>query len=358
MTDKVVAFTDSEAAEQTERKNLSPLLDFHLLGSAPAGIKAGVANPASPIRLTKDPGEADYFILPKHWTCYLWNEKRELPKAMKLAELADRYKKPLIIWFKGDLVPRIPFDNYILFLPGIVKSTQKKNHIACPVFIDDPQPRFGQSDNLLRPKNGKPTVGFCGYASTGVLKTGWSVINGVGLKLREKLGQGDYESVPILPSTFLRSRALKAGSRSSTVKTDFIIRNGYTPPTSSSRSRNDRDEKLAAFFSNVYGNDYTLCMRGYGNWSYRFYETLACGRIPVFLDTDCVLPLDGVIDWKKYCVWVDRSEVPLLGEKVADFHDALSHSEFVDLQVACRELWESRLTLRGFMKDLHLYLPN
>lgn len=357
MTHTVVAYTDLNEAVQAERKNLSPILDTYLreLGGMPGDSEC--TTPASRIRLTQDPSEAEYFILPKHWTCYLWNGKRDMSDAMKMAELADRFGKPLIIWFKGDLVPRIPFDNYVLFLPGIVKSTQKANHISCPVFIDDPQPRFGQPDKLFREKNGKPTLGFCGYATTGALKTSWSVVNGVGLKVREKLGKGDYESLPILPSTFLRSRALDAGSKSDSVHTDFIIRRRYTPPVSSVKGRKDADERLAAFFANVYGTDYTICMRGYGNWSYRFYETLACGRIPVFLDTGCVLPLNDVIDWKKYCVWVDRSEVRQLGEKVADFHGSLSPGDFVDLQRACRKLWESRLTLDGFMNDLHLYLP-
>lgn len=358
MERKVVAFTDLEQAASTGRKNLSPLLDFHFLGSDLGVIESREANPASPIRLTGDPAEAEYFILPKHWTCYLWNEKRDLPEAMKMAELADRYGKPVIIWFKGDLVPRIPFDNYLIFLPGIVRSSRKEKHIACPVFVDDPLPKYGTPNGLVRQKTELPTLGFCGYAATGALKTSWSVMNGARLKLSEKLGRGNYESVPILPSTFLRSRALKAGSRSKSVKTDFIIRHSYTPTTSAVKSHKNGDERLAAFFANVYGTDYTLCMRGYGNWSYRFYETLACGRIPVFLDTDCVLPLDNEIDWKKYCVWVDRSELPQLGEKIAGFHSALSQSDFIDLQKACRQLWESRLTLSGFMNDLPLYLPN
>jgi len=49
--------------------------------------------------------------------------------------------------------------------------------------------------------------------------------------------------------------------------------------------------------------------------SYRLYEALCCGRIPVFIDTDCVLPYDFMIDWKKYFVWVDQSELPLIAEK-------------------------------------------
>jgi len=346
MTQKVVVFSDLKEAARTERKNLSPILDFHLLE-----LETYAINPASPIEITEDPAEAEYFVLPKYWTCYLWNGKRDMADAIKMAELADRYGKRLIIWFKGDLVPRIPFDNYILFLPGIVKSRQKKNHIASPVFIDDPQPLFGESAKLLRPKNGKPTVGFCGYASTNALKTAWSIASATKLKVYEKMGRGDFEETPILPSTFLRSRVLKSLEKNNSVETDFVIRQSYTPATPRGIETNG-NKRVNDFYENMYGTDYTLCMRGYGNWSYRFYQTLACGRIPVFVDTECVLPDIGSADWKEYCVWINSTDIRNAGDIIARFHSAMAAGEFSDLQSACRKLWEEHLTLQGFIPKL------
>lgn len=314
-------------------------------------MEAGHSNPDSPIRLTGDPAEAEYFILPLHWTCYLWNGKRDMAAAAEMAELADRYGKPLVIWFKGDLVPKIPFENYILFLPGGVRSTKKENHVACPVFIEDPQLKFGGS---FRPKSEIPTVGFCGFAASNPLKTAWSVVNGLRLKAQENLGLGDYEEVPVLPSTFLRSRVLRSLSKSRAVKTDFVIRQEYTA-TKPNGSGVDGDERVSEFFANIYRTDYTLCMRGYGNWSYRFYQTLACGRIPVFVDTECVLPANDSIDWRKHCVWVSRAEVDRIPEIVADFHSGLSPADFLEMQKECRRVWEERSTLPGFMSDLPAY---
>ena len=74
-----------------------------------------------------------------------------------------------------------------------------------------------------------------------------------------------------------------------------------------------------------------MCQRG-GNFSYRFYETLSCGRIPVFVDTDCVLPADDLVDWQKICVWVDESELDEISDRVAGFHSALSPSDFTEMQ--------------------------
>ena len=80
-----------------------------------------------------------------------------------------------------------------------------------------------------------------------------------------------------------------------------------------------------------------LCARGRGNFSYRLYETLCSGRIPVFIDTDCVLPFEDVIDWRSLCVWVPEAEVDQVAERVADFHARLSPVELPELQVAVRQ---------------------
>ena len=96
--------------------------------------------------------------------------------------------------------------------------------------------------------------------------------------------------------------------------------------------------------------------RGTGNFSMRFYETLCLGRIPIFVDTDCVLPYDFSLDWKQHCVWIDRSEIPFIAEKVADFHAALSPDDFIDLQRGNRELWEERLSTEGFYSHFYEHL--
>jgi hypothetical protein len=103
-------------------------------------------------------------------------------------------------------------------------------------------------------------------------------------------------------------------------------------------------------------SDYVLCSRGFGNYSYRLYESLACGRIPVFVDTDCVLPYDFVIDWKRYCVWVDQSDLDSIPDRVAEFHDDLSPQQFEDLQLECRRLWEKWLAPEGFFAQFARHL--
>ena len=105
----------------------------------------------------------------------------------------------------------------------------------------------------------------------------------------------------------------------------------------------------------MFASDYVLCARGHGNYSIRFYETLSSGRIPVFINTDCVLPFEEWIDWKRYCVWVEEHEVARVAEKVAEFHDGLSDGEFRDRQRACRQLWSEWLSPLGFFTNFRRY---
>jgi len=105
------------------------------------------------------------------------------------------------------------------------------------------------------------------------------------------------------------------------------------------------------FIENILKSDYTICMRGVGNYSYRFYETLALGRVPIFINTDCQLPWDEMIQYKGQFPWIDQREIAYAVEKVLDFHHRICPEEFVGLQAKCRELWMRHFTYERFYGD-------
>ena len=355
MSEKPKIYTDVSSLTQNNLKNLNPLLSFHWSNLDEKAILSGKSRENSPLKLVSDPQEAEWFILPMHWTYYLWNGKARMNEAVRLAELAKKNQKKMIVWFRGDLMPVVPFENAAVFLPGIVKSIAKPNQQACPVFIEDPLPNFSQGKIFYREKKQKPTIGFCGYAEINRLKVLWSIFKGTQLNVQSRFGRYDYEAVPVVPATVTRAQALKLLAQDSGIETSFIIRDKHCHDQVRKKSL-EKGSAAHVFYSNILETDYTLCLRGYGNWSYRFYETLACGRIPVLIDTDCVLPNDSNIDWKKYCVWVDKSELKQIGEKIADFHSSLSSEDFIERQISCRRLWEEQLTPEGFMKHIQDYL--
>ena len=144
---------------------------------------------------------------------------------------------------------------------------------------------------------------------------------------------------PIIPSTYLRNKILNIIERSSSIKSNFIRRDRYQ----GGKSKNVESFELLKreFFQNIDHTDYTLCIRGTGNFSARFYETLALGRIPIFINTDCILPFNNLIDWKKHVIWIEQNEMSKINSKILDFHNGLTQDSFKNIQISNRKLWEN-----------------
>jgi hypothetical protein len=341
-------FTETNQCISAELSSLNPVLTFHWEGISKRERSEGKSNLSSPFVLVDQPCDADICVMPKEWNYYLWHRKQD--EALALAEQARSNGKKILIWFRGDLPPRIPFQNAVVFKCAINRSQSRTNHFAAPFFINDPTIKFSDGEIVLREKAQKAKVGFCGYGAVKPLKLAYSIAANSLNYLKISLGRSNYESAPIIPATMLRARALSHLKRDKRIVTQFVIRDKYK--AGAWKNPTDLQSATKVFFNNIYETDYTLCIRGYGNWSVRFYETLACGRIPIFIDTDCRLPFDFALDWKKYCVWVDSKDLSHIADIIADFHSRLTPDRFLELQKSCRRLWQERLSLEGFMTHL------
>jgi len=73
------------------------------------------------------------------------------------------------------------------------------------------------------------------------------------------------------------------------------------------------------------------------------------GRIPIFINTDCVLPFENIINYKKEIVFVEEGDLHLLNEKVNEYCERY---DLIERQQRCREIWEKYLSPNGFLKNL------
>ncbi len=159
-----------------------------------------------------------------------------------------------------------------------------------------------------------PTVGFCGLAGY----SGWGTnFAGRVRAVARRTRHGSRELTA-------RERALMMLAKDESIISNFVIRDRFWGGVGGADgSPRLRMKARLDYVHNMVESDYILCARGGGNFSYRLYETLSAGRIPVFIDTDCVLPYDDLVDWKQHCVWIDESEIPEIGAKILDFHAGL-----------------------------------
>lgn len=296
---------------------------------------------------TESPTDADLWVLPLVWNDYL--NRGLVSSAAHEAQRAAAAGRPLLVFSQGDFTARLPFSNAIVFERGAYASRRNLhgNHVfAEPAFIPDYAKLYSQGRVQVRPKRTRPLVGFCGQAGGNWLDLGRRELFTQWRKLAFALRLRKWEPAPYETTRF-RMRVLQKISQHPGVDTDYLIRRryraGYLP-----KVKDPYHPTRLEFVNNILNTDYTVCMRGGGNFSVRIYETLALGRIPVFVNTDCLLPYADRIDYRRYCVWVEKDEINKIGEKILAFHEALSPQQFEALQIDCHRLWREWLSIDGY----------
>ena len=302
--------------------------------------------------------EADIAVLPVPWELVM-NSQPALDLAHEFARKVKSAGKKVVIFFWSDSDEAVPIENAVVFRTSLYRSKRRPNEYAMPAWGEDIVGKYLGGQLPVREKSARPVAGFCGFAYTRKtrlerkLKDAVKTSAGhVGIQLGRSKGKPKLTHLA-------RTEALRALSKSRLIDTNFIFKDRFLGGAKLSDGRIDpnRWEKAQLeFVQNLTTSDYILCSRGAGNFSYRLYEALSCGRIPIFLDTDCVLPYDFVLDWKKYCVWVHEDQIPMIADRLVEFHSSLSSREFVEMQRECRRFWKNWLSPEGFFANLHRHL--
>ena len=241
--------------------------------------------------------DCDYFALP-----FKFKDSKE-DRFIEILEKSRSYGKKLICLnnddFGGDY--NVP-DDVILFRTSFYASIRKNNEYTFPAFIPDlSQYSKGTSSNI--------SVGFCGDSNRPIRKEALSEL------------------------------------RKNKITLDHIeVFSFFQNPIANKLEGRER------FLENLQNNIFILCPRGCGNFSYRLYETMSFGRIPIFINTDCILPFENSIDYRKEIVFVEEKELHLLPEKIKKYCDI---NNLEEKQNRCKEIWSKYLSPNGFLNNLH-----
>ncbi len=294
------------------------------------------------LELVKTPEEADFLLITHNYNAVCGNA--EYLRSFKT--LSRKLNKKVIVFFPGDSSQEVPIENAIVFRNSQYRSTLKKNEIILPGFVED------LGANLeLKPRmksNDKATVGFCGWAdfhSTADYLKFWAK------SLPTTLASLFNRKVLIKQKgLWWRRKVIKNLSNSKKINTNFIIRKSY----SGNEKTIELDPRIARqeYIDNILGCDFTLCIKGDGNFSTRFFETLSLGRIPLLVDTECVLPLEEVIDYSQIILRVNWKDLSKLDSIVADFYAKVTPDQFSEMQKKARETFEKYLRLDAYFKTI------
>ena len=224
------------------------------------------------------------------------------PILLTLSLQAKMFKKPLLIFYNDDDDRTYNLDDYIDFYrTSFYKFKKLINEFALPPFFPD-----NFKNNILI--NPKLSIGYCGHINHG----------------RDKF-------INIL--------------NDSDLECNFIIRSGFWAPNI------NKNIAIKEFHQNMEDNLYIFCYRGAGNFSYRFYQTLMMGRIPILIDSDHVLPFEESIDYSKHCILIKYMNDKYIHNLIKEWHNK-NKDRLKEIQLENRKLWEEYLSGKGFIKSI------
>jgi len=287
------------------------------------------------------PEDADMLLVPMDWA-YYYKQKSQ----GKVLQWANGWKNkiPVISQSNGDHGITVA-DGIWQFRSNIYASKDNRYQFATPPFFPDPLvANFQQNEIAVRHYKEVPVIGFCGQSISTPYKRIKDILRVSFLNVLHLVGANYWDTHKIMSTSHLREKVLRTIEKSS-LQTNFIRRAKYRAGASTPEQR---EKTTLEYFKNQQDSDYIVCVRGGGNFSVRFYETLAMGRIPVFINTDCKLPLENNIEWEKHAVWVEEEEIQDIAEKIMAFHEKLGEDGFRALQQHNRKLWEANMTLSSF----------
>ena len=306
-----------------------------------------------PIQIVKNEYESDYFLLPYSWNYYINTNTTYYSHEYIIK--ANTINKKILIWVTGDYDYPLPqIDNIIVLHIGPYKSLQNIFTIVLPVIINDPIRLIVRKKVGTLDYEAVPIVGFCGHVDSNPFISCIKMIVLLLKNILYKINLLKYYPGPISPPTYLRKKILNKLDQIHKIKTNFIRRDKYQGGII---KNNENIEVLRTeFYNNIEESNYTISIRGTGNFSARFYETLAMGRIPIFINSDCILPFSDLINWKEHIILIEKDKICNMESKILEFHNNHNQESFKTLQNRNRKIWEKYFSFQGFFNQLIIYL--
>lgn len=309
--------------------------------------------------ITKQIESADYLLLPFAYE-YIYDfsdvdlvrkgitysELQEMKDiASKYDSLSVQHRVPLIVTFYRDPTAKLPLQNALVFRTSIFLSEAAEHEYGMPAFLEElsDDPGF-----IPRMKPAFAAVSFRGQMAPLRLKTG------VKLRLLYNSSVGSFFPKWRIHSYLVNGYMVRRTAvRSLLNNLDSLILDIKINP------KPQQDDYIKTYLNQFLNHDYFLCAAGHGNYSYRLYEIMRSGRIPVFINTDCCLPCRDLIDWKNLVIWIEQGDAKWTAQRILDFHASIHPDDFLELQYQIRHTWENYFTMKGFAIYLvDRFLPN
>jgi hypothetical protein len=112
----------------------------------------------------------------------------------------------------------------------------------------------------------------------------------------------------------------------------------------------DVNEKRKDLFLDITSRSkFTLCPRGYGATSFRLYEAMQLGSIPVYIYYDKpFLPFKNDLNWEKLAILIDYSQI----NEIDSVLSSISEEKYQEMLEYTKQIYLEHFTLKGMSLNI------
>jgi len=291
------------------------------------------------VSIVQDIVDADYIIIPHNYN-YIRANREYLSHCQNLINLNN---KKCIVFFPGDDDAPVKMRDTIVFRNSKYKGDLLGNEFIIPAYSPDLGTKYGFE---ILPRSDKPSISFCGWTR---FDSKMSAIKAFIKYMIARVEAMFYRRLIYrIKGLWLRRRALKILKKHSGIDNRFIERDSYSGNEKTIKIDTKRAEE--EFVQNMKSSLFALCIKGNGNFSARFYEALSLARIPIFIDTDCVLPLSNIINYDDFIIKIDLKEIKSLSDIVIKSFSNMTEADINRKQNLAREIYTKYLRIDSFFE--------
>ena len=107
-------------------------------------------------------------------------------------------------------------------------------------------------------------------------------------------------------------------------------------------------EKVDLFKQITERSIFSLCPRGYGATSYRLYESMQLGAIPIYVSDKHLLPWNDEIDWNKFSFIIKSEEI----KNILQITLGNKGSKILDMQNKVQKFYENYFTIQKTCENI------
>jgi len=104
---------------------------------------------------------------------------------------------------------------------------------------------------------------------------------------------------------------------------------------------NVTQNKLDNFINITNRSKFALCPRGYGKSSFRLYEVMQLGAVPVYVSDHHYLPWTDELNWSEFCVLISPQDIP----NIKTILKNINESSYEKMLTKSKEIYNNYFTL-------------